>query len=136
MHPRWLPVVAAAVDLALVAVFVGIGRASHREDQAQFLVTFWPFALGLAAGWAIGRTWRRPFAILRAGVPAWLGTVIVGMIVRAVAGQGVQVAFVVVASIVVGAFLVGWRALLAAVDRASTRRDAVSPVGRFLGGRR
>ncbi len=136
MDPRWRAVVAAAVDLALVAAFAGIGRASHREDQAQLLVTLWPFAVGLAVGWAAGRAWRRPFALLRAGAPAWLGTVAVGMVLRALAGQGVQVAFVLVATIVVGAFLLGWRAVLAALDRSSTRREAVSPIGRFLGGRR
>lgn len=136
MGTRWRAAAAAAIDLALVATFVALGRASHREDQAAFAVTLWPFAAGLAVGWAVVRAWRRPVALLRAGVPAWLGTVVVGMVLRAVSGQGVQPAFVVVATIVVGALLVGWRVLLAALDRASTRRDAVSPMGRFLGGRR
>ena len=133
MDDRTRAVIAAAVDLALVALFVAIGRASHREDEGAFLTTYWPFAVGLAVGWAAARGWRAPFALLRTGVPAWLGTVVVGMLLRAVSGQGVQFAFVVVATIVVGAFLIGWRALLVAVDRSAGRgRETPGPLGYFL----
>jgi hypothetical protein len=45
----------------------------------------------------------------------------------------VQVAFVIVASIVVGALLLGWRLLLVALDRSATRSaDTPGPVGFFL----
>lgn len=133
MDPRIRPFVAFAVDLALVAAFVLIGRASHGEDRSAFVVTFWPFAVGLVAAWAAARGWRRPFAIARTGLPAWVGTVLVGMLLRAASGQGVQVAFVVVASIVLAAFLLGWRFLLVALDRSSTRTsDNPGPIGFFL----
>jgi hypothetical protein len=132
MDPRWRPLLAFVVDLVLVGLFVGIGRASHSEDQSAFLWTYWPFAVGLVVGWAVARGWRRPFGIVRTGVPAWLATVAVGMLLRAVSGQGVQVAFVVVASIVVGAFLLGWRVLLAAMDRSASRgADTPGPVDYF-----
>jgi hypothetical protein len=59
--------------------------------------------------------------------------VLVGMLLRAASGQGVQVSFVVVASIVIAAFLLGWRVLLAALDRSSTRSsDTPGPIGFFL----
>ncbi len=136
MDPRWRPVaVAAVVDLALVALFVVIGRASHREDAAGFLGTYWPFAVGLAAGWAAARAWRRPFEVLRAGVPAWIGTVVVGVLLRALVGQGVQPSFVVVTAIVNGGFLLGWRVLLIALDRSASRTESLTPLGRFLGRR-
>jgi hypothetical protein len=132
MDPRWRPLLAFAVDLVLVALFVGIGRASHAEDQSAFLWTFWPFAVGTVVGWAAARGWRRPFAIARTGLPVWVATVAVGMALRALSGQGVQVAFVVVATIVVGAFVLGWRVLLAAMDRSSTRdADTPGPIGFF-----
>ncbi len=67
------------------------------------------------------RAWRRPLAVAPTGLVIWVVTVIVGMLLRLVAGQGVQFAFVVVATIVLGAFLVGWRVLLEAIDRRSTR---------------
>jgi hypothetical protein len=133
MDPRTRPLIAFAVDLLLVALFVVIGRASHREDQSAFLATFWPFATGLVVGWAASRGWRRPFSISRTGSASWLGTVLIGMLLRAVSGQGVQVAFVVVASIVVAAFLLGWRFLLVALDRSASRgSDTPGPVGFFL----
>jgi hypothetical protein len=133
MDTRLRSLVAFAVDLVLVAVFVGIGRASHGEDQSAWVATFWPFAIGLAVGWAVARGWRRPFAIARTGLPAWVGAVVVGMLLRAVSGQGVQVAFVVVASIVLGAFLLGWRFLLVALDRSASRgANTPGPVGFFL----
>ena len=133
MDDRTRAVIAGAADLALVALFVVIGRASHREDEGDILVTFWPFAAGLVVGWAATRGWRAPFALLRTGVPAWLGTVVIGMLLRALSGQGVQFAFVVVATIVVGAFLLGWRALLVAIDRSATRgRETPGPLGYFL----
>jgi hypothetical protein len=133
MDPRLRALVAFAIDAAAVAVFVVIGRASHREDQAAFAVTFWPFATGLVVGWAGAHGWRRPFSIVRTGLVVWVGTVLIGMLLRAVSGQGVQVAFVIVASIVVGALLLGWRLLLAALDRSATRSaDTPGPVGFFL----
>jgi hypothetical protein len=133
MDPRLRALVAFAVDVVLVAVFVGIGRASHGEDQSAYAVTFWPFAIGLVAGWAVARGWRRPFAISRTGLPAWIGAVVLGMLLRAVSGQGVQVAFVIVASIVLAAFLLGWRFLLVALDRSSSRdANTPGPIGFFL----
>ena len=133
MDARLRAAVALLLDLAAVALFVVIGRASHGEDQADFGVTYWPFAVGLLLGWLAARGWRRPFSLSRTGLLAWVGAVVVGMLLRAATGQGVQVAFVIVAAIVVAALLLGWRALLAAIDRSSTRgRDTPGPVGFFL----
>ncbi len=131
MDPRLRPLLAAVVDVLLVALFVAIGRASHREDQSAFVWTFWPFLAGLAVGWLAARGWRRPFAILGTGVPAWIATVLVGMLLRAASGQGVQVAFVVVATIVTGAFLLGWRFLLVALDRSASR-PTPGPLGYYV----
>jgi hypothetical protein len=133
MDPRSRAVVASVVDLALVALFVVIGRASHGEDEGEFVVTFWPFLVGLVVGWIGARGWRRPFSISRTGLPVWIGTVLIGMLLRAASGQGVQIAFVVVATIVVGAFVLGWRVLLAALDRSASRgRDNPGPIGFFI----
>ncbi|MFD1721347.1 DUF3054 domain-containing protein [Amnibacterium endophyticum] len=121
MDDRVRTVTAAVVDALLVALFVLIGRASHREDQSAFLVTYWPFLAGLAVGWLAARAWRAPFAVVRTGLPVWAATVAVGMVLRVASDQGVQVSFVVVAAIVLAAFLLGWRAVLVAVTRASRR---------------
>lgn len=114
---------AALLDAAFVVVFAAIGRASHAEDVLGGLaVTAWPFLVALAAGWAVALAWRAPAAPLRTGMPVWALTVVGGMLLRAVSGQGVQVAFVIVASLVLGLFLIGWRAVALLVRRARSRR--------------
>lgn len=137
MDPRIRSLGAFVVDLALVALFVVIGRASHREDQSAFVVTFWPFAAGLVVGWAGARGWRRPLSVAPTAAVIWIGTVLIGMLLRALSGQGVQVAFVVVAAIVLAAFLLGWRVLVAALERSASRSpNTPGPIGFFTRRRR
>jgi hypothetical protein len=112
-NPR--PAIAAGLDICCVLVFVIIGRASHTKGEALAGIasTAWPFLAGLAIGWAvfyaIGS--RRPGRPFPAGVVAWLGTVALGMALRVVSGQGTAVAFIIVALIFLGLFLLGWRML-------------------------
>jgi len=113
-------VLAGVVDVVLVVVFAAIGRASHDEDAlalAGLWTTAWPFLGGLVIGWAIALAWRAPIAPVRTGLPVWAVTVAGGMILRAASGQGVQVAFVIVAAIVLLVFLVGWRLIARVVGR-------------------
>jgi hypothetical protein len=122
---------AVVLDCCCVLVFVVIGRASHTkgESLAGIASTAWPFLAGLAVGWLAARTWRRPFVLWPGGVGAWLGTVAVGMVLRVVAGQGTAFAFIVVALVFLGLFLLGWRALARVAARrrwpagASPRRS-------------
>jgi peptidoglycan/LPS O-acetylase OafA/YrhL len=118
-------VLAAAVDLALVLVFVGIGRRSHDEGGAVlgFLTTAWPFVAGAALGWLVVRAWRRPLRVVPTGVVVWIAAVIGGMLLRLASGQGVQLSFVVVTAVVLGVFLVGWRGIAALVLRMRARRS-------------
>lgn len=106
-------VTGAGLDLCCVAAFVVIGRASHAEGEtlAGLAGTAWPFLAGLAAGWLATRAWRRPAALARSGVGVWLATVALGMLLRAVSGQGVVLAFVFVALAFLGLFMLGWRLL-------------------------
>lgn len=113
---------AFAADAILVLVFVLIGRASHDENPVLgALVTFWPFFVALVIGWAAARAWRSPLAVLRSGVPIWIVTVVAGMLLRLLSDQGVQPSFVIVTSVVLGVFFVGWRAIVGLV---ATRRRA------------
>lgn len=111
-------------DILLVTIFAVIGRASHAEQLSVAGVgqTAWPFLTGLLVGWVITMAWRAPMAPLRAGLGIWALTLVVGMLLRGVSGQGVVVAFVVVASIVLLVFLVGWRAIAALVQRHAHSR--------------
>lgn len=115
--------VALAFDVVLVAVFVLIGRRSHEEggELLGFLTTFWPFLAGLLAGWALARSWRAPDRIVPTGLIVWAGTVVVGLLLRIVSQQGVQWSFVIVTALVLGAFLLGRRALTRLAARRRRR---------------
>ncbi|TFC43343.1 DUF3054 domain-containing protein [Cryobacterium sp. TMT1-21] len=123
--------VSAGLDAALVLVFVLIGRASHSEGLLGALSTWWPFLGGLAIGWVALRAWRSPQRIVWTGVGIWLAAVAGGMLLRLVSGQGVQLSFVIVTTIVLGVFLLGWRGLAALLRRAQARRGArIHPLAR------
>ncbi|AZG46372.1 DUF3054 domain-containing protein [Gordonia insulae] len=128
----------ALFDLVAVTVFVLIGRASHEEGLAivGVLQTLWPFVVAAAAGWSIvyvlshvrssddgfGHDFRpeRPSA----GVTVWFCTVVVAMILRYLLHQGVAVSFVIVATIVLGLFLIGWRVAVSTIARRRGRVTA------------
>jgi hypothetical protein len=102
---------AAVIDCCCVLAFVLIGRSAHAHGESLGGVasTAWPFLAGLAGGWLGTRAWRRPLAMAPAGVGAWLGAAVLGMVLRVAAGQGTAVAFVGVALAFLGLFLLGWR---------------------------
>lgn len=109
--PAWA---AAVLDAALITLFAVIGRASHSEANPVFasLSVAWPFLVGAAVGWIIAlTTFGRHPTTLTMGVPVWISAVAVGMALRALTGQGTAFSFIVVATVVLAAFLLGWRAL-------------------------
>lgn len=119
--------VTALLDVVAIAVFVVIGRSEHRHGLALLGLaqTFWPFLAGAAAGWSVYYVYSRvrsadwfggdfhPQRILPAGLVIWFCTVTVGMVLRFLLHQGVAVSFVIVAAVVLGVFLLGWRAVAA-----------------------
>ncbi len=106
-------VVAIGLDVCCVLAFVAIGRHTHHDGDslAGIWHTAWPFLAGLAAGLIAVRFWRRPRAIVPAGLGAWLGAAGAGMVIRVLAGQGTAAAFIAVACAFLGLFLLGWRAI-------------------------
>ena len=119
---RRLPI-AVGLDVFVVTLFVAIGRREHEQSSAftDVLATGAPFLIGLAIAWLVTRAWRRP-TTLRIGLAVWPVTVLVGMIVRrAVFDRGTATAFVIVATLFLGACLVGWRAGWRLIER---RRQA------------
>ncbi|KJL21174.1 hypothetical protein RN51_02188 [Microbacterium oxydans] len=127
---RYLP--AVVVDVVLVLVFAAIGRASHDENPAGFLLTAWPFVIAVLAGHALaallpGRP-RRPWSLLW-GAVVWIVTVVGGMLIRVLSGDTAEVPFIIVATLVLGAFLVGWRAIAALVRRRRGSSQGVEDSG-------
>ncbi|GAB2683988.1 DUF3054 domain-containing protein [Nocardia thraciensis] len=111
------------VDALFVIVFCAIGRRSHHEAVVTGLLrTLWPFGTGLVAGWLLSAwigargeiaTALRQFdarALWPTGVVVWLATLIIGMALRVISGQGTAVSFIMVAATVLALFLLGWRA--------------------------
>ncbi|MBN9184696.1 DUF3054 domain-containing protein [Microbacterium sp.] len=126
MHPRRTALLSFVLDAVLVVAFAATGRASHDEAVLPgLLVTAWPFLVGLVAGWAVTLAWRAPMRPLRTGLGVWAVTVAGGMLLRAVSGQGVVLAFVVVAAVVLLIALIGWRGI-AALIRSLRRRRATT----------
>lgn len=118
-HPARTAVLAFAADIALVLLFAGLGRSSHeREATLLGLVeTAWPFIAGLAIVWISARITKRPLAVLNSGIPVWVGTVAIGLLLRFWTGGGVALPFVIVSILTLGVFLLGWRAIMALVQR-------------------
>ncbi len=112
------------IDILMVVAFVLIGRRSHDEsfDLAGTWQTAWPFLAALGIGWIVARAWRSPDRVWPTGVVIWAVTVVGGMLLRAVAGQGTDVAFIVVATLTIGAFVIGWRLLGVLLERILRKR--------------
>ncbi|TFD59943.1 DUF3054 domain-containing protein [Cryobacterium suzukii] len=113
---------AAALDAAAVLAFAAIGRLSHGESLAGLGVTSWPFLGGLIIGWLLLRAWRHPRRIVWTGLGIWIVTVAGGLLLRLASGQGVQLSFAIVTTVVLGLFLLGWRAIAALVRRLDRQR--------------
>ncbi len=113
---------AVVVDLVLVVTFAAIGRASHEESAfgPGLVTTAWPFVAALAVAWVLTLAWRRPLAPVRTGVPVWIITVAGGMVLRAVSGQGTALPFIIVATLTLALFLIGWRLIATLVTRRRT----------------
>lgn len=122
-----------AADVAVVMLFALLGRIAHERADlvAGTLTTAAPFMLGLLAGWL-----RAPCAGLAAEHRArtvrfgwWLlaWTLGGGMLLRALIGEGLAPAFVLVAAGVLALGLVGRRWALQTLGAARLSRRAPGP---------
>ncbi len=109
-------------DVLTVLLFVSIGRHVHDHgvNLAGIASTSWPFLAGLVVGWLAVAGRREPTTLV-AGSVVWLSCVLVGMALRVVSGQGIALAFVVVALGFLGALLMGWRGLVGLSRRRRCR---------------
>jgi hypothetical protein len=121
-----------ALDVLAVLLLAAVGRRTHAEglSVAGVLGTAWPFLTGTATGWAVARAWRRPTSG-STGVLVWAATVVAGMALRRLTGDGTATAFVVVATATLGVLLLGWRAVVVAVaPRLGRRQKRPEALGR------
>ncbi len=104
---------AVGVDIFVVVLFVAIGRRNHDESPgiSGLADTAAPFVIGLVIAWLAAQVWKQPTA-RRTGLITWVLTVAIGMACRRVFfDEGTAMSFVIVASVFLGTFLNGWRAL-------------------------
>lgn len=117
-------------DAVLVLAFAIAGRSTHEEDLDPGGVwgTAWPFLAGLALGWVVALAWRHPLTVWPTGVVVWAGTFVAGMLLRLATGQGVAIAFIIVAALTLAVLLIGWRGITLLVSRRTrTRAEANAP---------
>lgn len=118
------PLAMLVVDAVLIVVFSTFGRGAHAEGlgPAQVWGTAWPFLVGLAVGWLILLAMRRPPGAVGSGVLVWVVTLVVGMVIRGIGDSRVpHWSFILVAASVTAIFLIGWRAIRAALLRRRAR---------------
>ncbi|MGP5071510.1 DUF3054 domain-containing protein [Arthrobacter rhombi] len=121
-NPRkWLPLL--CIDLLLVLIFAMLGRRSHAEglDIAGILSTAGPFLIALLVFSGIGLMWRYPNRIWPNGVTTWIGTVALGLILRVLFGATAAGPFIIVATLVLGIFLLGRRLISGLLARRKVR---------------
>lgn len=121
-------VTVGGLDLLVVLLFAIAGHASHYGNVtiAGVWGIAWPFALGALAGSAVLAVAGRAGHHLRSGLVLWPITLAVGMALRWLTGSGTAWSFVLVAIGVLGAGLLGWRAVatLVRLERAHRRRPS------------
>jgi hypothetical protein len=116
--------IAQLFDFLALLVFVLIGRDSHGEHLTVLgiLATLWPFLVGLVVGHLVSLAHRHPFRIVPTGIIIWISTVVIGMLLRLASHQGVKLSFVIVATLFIALFLLGWRVIATLATRRRGRR--------------
>jgi peptidoglycan/LPS O-acetylase OafA/YrhL len=123
-HSALHPLYVLLADVVLVLIFAATGRASHAEEHPVLgvLLTAWPFLAGLLIGWLASRNWRTPLRLWPNGVLLWIITVLAGMLLRIVSGRTAELPFIMVATVVLGLFLLGFRVLAGRLVALRQRR--------------
>ena len=109
-----LAAVSFGIDVVAVVLFVVIGRRNHHETGNAVvgaLRIVAPFLIALIIGWFLARADSVPMSI-RSGTVIWACTVGIGLALRRLVFQrGTAIAFILVAVIMLGMFIIGWRAI-------------------------
>ncbi|AJK69886.1 DUF3054 domain-containing protein [Corynebacterium marinum] len=118
---------ALSADVIAIAVFALFARIAHQTDDmplnvAGWLSTLWPFLVGVALAWAaIALAGWNGARVAPAGVTTWVITAAVGLGIWSLRnGELPHWSFILVAAVMSGLLMLGWRAVAAAVGRRRT----------------
>lgn len=112
------PAVPVILDILAIALFALLARMAHQSDEMPlnfngWVSTLWPFLIGVALGWVliILRKWDGRL-VVPAGLSAWVITVLVGLGIWSLRNGAIpHWSFIMVATIMSGVLMLGWRGL-------------------------
>lgn len=117
---------AVIIDVIAIALFALFARIAHQTEEMPlnamgWLSTWWPFLLGVGASWlAIIGLKLDGHRVFPAGLLTWVVTVVVGLVIWGIRNAAVpHWSFILVATIMSGLLLLGWRA----VARVGARKN-------------
>lgn len=112
--PLW-----AATDLVLIILFALLGRREHEHALSivGILMTALPFLIAYVIMTLLSKPNKTINKLFPVGLLVWIGTVALGLALRIALGSTAAVPFIIVAFLVLGAFLMGRRLVTSLVAR-------------------
>ena len=119
--PAWV-----AIDLVLIVIFALLGRREHEHGLSLggILWTALPFLIGYAIVTLASRPWKTINSLWPTGILIWIGTVALGIALRLAFNDTAAVAFIIVATLVLGLFLLGRRLVTGLIAKRSAKQQA------------
>ncbi|MGH3652701.1 DUF3054 domain-containing protein [Glutamicibacter sp.] len=112
--PLWM-----AVDAVLIVLFALLGRREHEHALSigGILMTALPFLVAYVVMTLLSKPWITINKLFPAGVLVWVGTVAAGLALRVALDSTAALPFIIVATLVLGAFLMGRRLVTSMVAK-------------------
>ncbi len=104
--PLWM-----AVDVVLIVLFALLGRREHEHALSigGILMTALPFLVAYVVVTLLSKPWTTINKLFPVGVLVWVVTVAAGLALRVGMDSTAALPFIIVATLVLGAFLMGRR---------------------------
>lgn len=109
------------VDALAILAFAIFARMAHKSEPftvVNILDTYWPFLVGVLIAWVYFRLRHISGVLMSSGVIVWACTVCTGLgIWAANNGRVPHISFIIVASVMSGLLLLGWRGIARLVQK-------------------
>lgn len=112
--PLWM-----AVDVVLIVLFALLGRREHEHALSigGILMTALPFLVAYVVVTLLSKPWTTINKLFPVGVLVWVVTVAAGLALRVAMDSTAALPFIIVATLVLGAFLMGRRLVTSMVAK-------------------